>query len=124
MKELREIMKFSLDNVVTQYELTNHEFYHEYINQREIIDISTHRLSLKGTISDLKTQKPLLGVIITIPELKLETESTELGNYQFKNIKRGTYKIQLKRVGYKPITLSTEILDNQTTDMNVEMERI
>ncbi len=47
IKELRVIMKFSLDNVVKQYKLTNHEFYNEYAIQREIIDISTHKLSLK-----------------------------------------------------------------------------
>ena len=124
IKELRVIMKLSLDNVVKQYKLTNHEFYHEYTNQREIIDIPIHKLSLKGKVTDIKTEEPLLDVIITIPELKKETESTKLGNYQFKNIKRGTYKVELQRDGYKPKTLATEILDNQTTDMNMEMERV
>ena len=123
MVEFREIIKDRLDGMMKQYEITHPDFYMEYTKQREIVDTPTHKLSLKGNVTDIKTQKPLLAVIVTIPQLEKETESTELGNYQFKNINRGTYKVEFQREGYKLKTLATEILDNQTTDMNVEMER-
>ncbi len=123
MAELKSIITNRLDKAMKIYKSTNLEFYMEYTKQREIMDTPTYKLSLKGAIIDLKTEEPLQGVIITIPELKLKTETTELGNYQFKNIKRGTYKVEFQREGYKPLTLAIDILDNKTTELDVKMER-
>ncbi len=124
MSELRNTINVRLDSMMKKFELSHPEFYVEYTKQREIVDTPTHKLSLKGIVTDIKTEEPLSQVIVTIPELKLETETTELGNYQFKNIKRGTYKVELQRVGYKPVTQSTVIQDNHTTELNVEMEKL
>ena len=123
MPELKRIIKVRLDSFMKQYKITNPDFYNEYIINRQIIDTATHKLSLKGIVTDIKTESPLYKAIVTIPELKLETETTELGYYQFKSIKRGTYKVELQREGYKPITTKAEIIDNQTTELNIEMER-
>jgi hypothetical protein len=124
LKELRSLIYGSLDKFMKQYEISHPEFYNEYKNQREIVDAPTHKLSLKGTVTNKETKEPLLDVIVTIPELKEKAETTEHGNYQFKNLKRGSYKIEFQREGYKTITLTTEILDNRTTELNVEIEKI
>ncbi len=124
MSELRTIISSRLDKIMKIYETTNPEFYMGYIKHREIVDASTQKLSLKGTVTNLKTEEPMQDVIIRIPELKKETETTVLGNYQFKNIKRGIYKVEFQREGYKPLTLKAEILDSNTTELYVEMERV
>ncbi len=123
ISELRDTLNVRLDSMMKQFELTHPQFYMEYTKQREIVDTPTHKLSIKGNVTNKNSEEPLLDVIVTLLELKKETETTELGYYQFKNIKRGEYKIQFKRESFKPITQTIAILDNQTSELNIEMER-
>ncbi len=123
MPEFRKIISERLDGIMEQYHLTHPYFYLGYTKHREIVDTPTHKLSLKGTVVNLNTSEPMFNVITIIPELEKETETTELGNYQFKNIKRGIYKIEFQKEGYKSITQTIEIQDTYTTELNVEMER-
>ena len=124
MRELRTVISEHLDSIMKIYEITAPEFYIEYTKQREIIDTPTHKLSLKGTVTDSETNEPIQQAIITIPELDQEKETTEKGNYQFKRIKRGTYNLLFQRIGYKSKTITIIIEESRTTTLDITLERL
>ncbi len=64
----------------------------------------TEKSSLSGTITDKKSNQPLAGATVYIPDLKLSTVSDSSGNYKFKNLPAGTFLIEIKFEGYKTIT--------------------
>ncbi|MDE3144543.1 MAG: carboxypeptidase-like regulatory domain-containing protein, partial [Bacteroidota bacterium] len=68
-----------------------------YISENE-------KSSLSGTIIDKKTNQPLAGATIFIPDLKLSTIADSSGAYKFKNLPAGTFLIEIRFEGYKTIT--------------------
>lgn len=73
-----------------------------------------------GTISD-KDNKPLNGVIISIPEIHKETISDTDGKYALNNLPNGTFKISFSFVGYAPKLLSLTISEKEITQ-NIILE--
>lgn len=56
---------------------------------------------ISGKISDISKKEPLIGASVSIPDLKMETNSNTDGNFEFSNLKKGTYLIQFSYAGYK-----------------------
>src|SRR5579871_730964 len=55
---------------------------------------------LNGKISDAKTNEPLRGVSVYIPDLKTGTASGADGSYHIKNIPSGSYIVEVSIIGY------------------------
>ena len=60
--------------------------------------------SVKGKITDQKTQNPLTGALVYIPSLKVGVSTDQEGRYQLENLKIGDYYLEISLIGYKSIT--------------------
>ena len=61
------------------------------------------KVTLSGTISDLKTNETLIGVNLYIPEIKAGIVTNEYGFYSI-TIPKGDYTLQISYLGYETIT--------------------
>ncbi len=80
--------------------------------------------TLKGSVTDAKTGETLIGATVHIEkgDNKLNTTVKLDGSFVFKNIAVGTYKLQVKYVGYKPTKEYTvEVLADKATTFNIAM---
>jgi hypothetical protein len=121
MKELREIIDVRLDSDMKKYKLRHPKFYNGYLIQREINDTPTHHISLKGNVTDGETGEPLFDVTVTIEKLEQEAETTEMGNYQFKTLEKGTHEVTFEKEGYQTQTLKAEIIEGRTTTLDIRL---
>jgi len=80
--------------------------------------------TIRGTISDSKTGESLIGATVHIEkgDINFSTAVKLDGVYLFKNVPAGTYKLQVKYVGYKTTNEYTvEAIPNKTTLLNIAM---
>lgn len=81
--------------------------------------------TIKGTILDDVMATPIAGVNIIIKDLKMSTISDAEGKFSFKNVKPGTYEVELSFIGFKPKAISEVIVTaNETTELNATLEEI
>jgi len=118
-----------LDNHMMQYKLTEPQFYSDYINARTIFEDSTISKSLMGTVTDQATGKPLQYVKVIVKfkagsELADKVKSTTAkGNYQFKTIPPGVYKVLFKLPFYNTEAADCVIHPNALTRLNVALQK-
>ena len=62
------------------------------------------KLTLTGIVADAKTNTPLAGASVYIPDSKLGVVTDSLGKFTIKNLPTGTFLIEIKYEGYKTIT--------------------
>ena len=80
--------------------------------------------SIKGAVSDSKTNDPLIGATVHIEKAgaSFNTVVKLDGVYLFKNIPAGTYILQVRYVGYKTSQqYSVEVTPNKTAILNVAL---
>ncbi|MBR0323528.1 MAG: TonB-dependent receptor, partial [Bacteroidales bacterium] len=75
------------------------------------------QFSLSGNVIDKENHEALIGAHISLKELNLMTVSDEFGNFNFKNIEKGTYTLEASYIGFK--TYETTI--NITKDSKVKV---
>ncbi|MFA5619284.1 MAG: TonB-dependent receptor [Weeksellaceae bacterium] len=76
--------------------------------------------NLSGNIKDNSTSFPLPDASVYLTDLKQITYSDSDGNYQFPNLKKGFYLIEVRADGYKSIIKSIEIQEDLSLDFNME----
>ncbi|MBD0725656.1 TonB-dependent receptor [Flavobacterium sp. L1I52] len=76
--------------------------------------------SLSGKLTDVQN-KALPGVSVYMPELHKGTTTDAQGNYSFKNLPNGNFRIAFTFVGYKTINQLVEKLSKNTI-LNIQME--
>lgn len=74
------------------------------VNANGLYISETEKSSLSGTVTDKKTNQPLAGATIFIPDLKLSIVADSSGAYKFKNLPVGTFLVEVRFEGYKTIT--------------------
>jgi outer membrane receptor protein involved in Fe transport len=80
--------------------------------------------NIKGKITETNSKTAIIGVNIYLKETIIGTSSDINGNYEFKNIQIGTYIIVFSLIGYKSIEKTVEVKENETTELNIEMEEM
>ena len=85
--------------------------------------------SLTGYVSDAKTNKPLAGATVSIPDLKLVVATNTAGEFDFKNLPLGTFLLEIKFVGYKSVTKNIPVTgavkaDFQLTESAAEISEV
>jgi len=75
---------------------------------------------ISGTVTDTATNEPLSGVIITIPEVDLVTETDEDGYYLFSDLGMGKYKVKCSFNGYKVPAVQTVEITEKVTSLDVD----
>lgn len=77
---------------------------------------------VSGSVLDEHTGESLAGVKITIIESGKSTYTDFNGNYNFDNVKPGTYSISVSYVAYNKITVSNvELNPNNTTVLDFRL---
>lgn len=83
-----------------------------------------HAQTLKGSVTDAKSGETLIGATVHIETKDLQFNTTVKldGVYLFKNIPAGTYKLQVKFLGYKTTQqFKVEVTGSNVTTLNVAM---
>ncbi|MEW5677389.1 TonB-dependent receptor [Flavobacterium enshiense] len=75
--------------------------------------------SLKGTVVDSKTQKPLRNVVATIQSTNQSTLTNFEGVFVFPLVTEGNQAVQISSTGYTSQTFAVEIKKGETLDLGV-----
>jgi len=76
---------------------------------------------LQGTLRDEK-QEPLIGASITIKETGQGVTADQSGKYRFRNIRAGTYNVEVSFLGYETQTTAVDITSGTVTLLNIELK--
>ena len=83
-----------------------------------LYSFSQEKFTLSGTITDTNSNETLIGVNITIPELKTGVTTNEYGFYSI-TIPKGIYNLQIISLNYK--TIEETINLNKNTKINFKL---
>ncbi len=79
---------------------------------------SQEKFTLSGTLSDANSNETLIGVNITIPQLKTGVVSNEYGFYSI-TFPKGIYQVKITAIGYKTVEESINL--NKNTKINFKL---
>ena len=82
---------------------------------------AAHTGSIKGSVYDGNTHKPLYGVSIYISVAKSAAITDVFGHFFMKGINAGIYKISLSHIGYGSIEQELKVEDGVTTELSVNL---
>jgi hypothetical protein len=125
-----EIMDYAVDSV--KDELV--DFYNAYKTARKIVDSNTGNIALKGFAVDVATKEPLQGADFTFildggdllqagTNVKIKKRTAQKGSFHIRNMQPGTYKVTVKRPGYKVKEVAVSITSGERSDLKVELEK-
>ena len=83
-----------------------------------LYSFSQEKFTLSGTITDTNSNETLIGVNVTIPELKTAVTTNEYGFYSI-TIPKGIYKVQIISLNYKAIEETINL--NKNTKVNFKL---
>jgi len=123
-----------MDFAVGIIKLTKPDFYNGYTASRKLVDTSAGNLALKATATDLKSGKPVKGVLFTFKldgakansiggNGEISKKTAEKGSFYIKNMPAGTYKVVVKKPGYKEQEISVSVVGGERTELKVELEK-
>ena len=82
-----------------------------------------YKQQLRGTVLDLILQKPLPGATVSIASLNYSTITDEDGNFRFKDLSIGSYRITVTYSGFKASTLENIAVNSgKETVLTISME--
>ena len=123
------LLSESIDNDMLQYQDTKPELYKRYLVIREIDDSQTTALSIKGTVVDAQTGKPLQYVKCTV-KFKAGKEwadkvksTTHIGNFQFKGLPEGKCTVTFEKNYYDTLVVDSEVHSDKFTRVDVKMTK-
>lgn len=86
------------------------------------ITFADEMYSIKGTVTDSETNKPVQFANLSLEELSVSTMTDVTGNFEFTNIPQGIYNMIIYRTGYKMNTIITEVKEN-VNNLNIRLEK-
>ncbi len=82
-----------------------------FSQDRSFSETAKQKFTLSGTITDAGSNETLIGVNISIPELKTGVTTNEYGFYSL-TLPKGTYKIKITYLGYQTIEETVSLNQN------------
>jgi hypothetical protein len=134
-KEADDILEHRLDLDIELFKGSNPDFVSEYRKSRDIVPSGTRTSSLLGTVIEASTEAPLKGVTFTFTaqvngaqvasgNTSIVKKSADKGKFRIANMPEGTYKVVVKKIGYKDQLLTVIIAAGETTNLKVMLEKI
>ena len=125
-----EIMDLAAESVKDE----EPDFYNGYKNARKLVEVSSKRLSLTATVTDIQNGEPVKGVLFTFkPALstgmlgnantEITKKSAEKGSFNVKNMAAGSYNVLVSKPGYKDKTVTVIVVDGERSELVVELEK-
>ncbi len=84
--------------------------------------IAAQTFSVSGKVIDYSTNRPLLGVNVTIGKTHLGASTDGNGNFIIKNVPKGNYVLKSSYIGYKSVVLPLNV--NKNIRINIKMKPI
>lgn len=125
---LIEIMDLAAGSAKDEYP----DFYNGYKTARKLIDTKTGLLALKASAKEFISGVPVNGALFTFLHEsdhmvsgngEIVKKTSKKGSFQIKNMKAGTYKVIVKKTGFKPKEISVNVESGERTELNVELEK-
>jgi hypothetical protein len=69
------------------------------------LNAQTNTQTIKGTVIDKASEKPLAGISITVAGLSVGATTDSAGSYKLGNVPVGRQRISFSSVGYKPVSI-------------------
>jgi hypothetical protein len=115
---------FRIDKLVSRLKFREPTYYKDYFNVRKIVDTGSHKLSIKGKITN-ESGQPIdqVNVIVEAPK-EATTKTTQLGNYQLKGVEAGVWPVTFKRDGYISERVFLVFTPNTRIDYNVTLKAV
>lgn len=79
--------------------------------------------TLAGTVTARGDGAGIVAAIITIARTSLRAQSNEQGGYTIGGIPAGAHDVQIRRIGYTPADTQVTVRDDETTTLDVQLER-
>ncbi len=83
--------------------------------------MATAQTVFSGLVTDKATREPLTGVTLYFPDLRKGGATDTTGQFRVTNVPTGTFKVQIRYLGYKPQTRTIKLTNGETT-LNVILE--
>jgi len=101
------------------------KFYEGYKTVRKLVDTNAGVVALIARASDYSSGKPIKGVVFTFKSngTVIIKKTAEKGGFYIRNMKPGTYEVNIKKEGYKEKVVTVNINDGERTDLKVELEK-
>jgi hypothetical protein len=136
-KEADDILNRRLDLDIDLFKTSKPEFYSQYKTARIIISTGGGVTSVLGNVTVAGSGEPVKGVTFTFTAenngltktATTETvktivkKSADKGNFRIASLAEGTYKVIVKKIGFKEQVLTINVADGETTILKVELER-
>lgn len=119
--EANAILKENLDVDMEVFRKSHPDFYEQYFLARRMVQSNSLRLALRIHVKEAGSGIPLANVLIGLNGGKEKKKSSEKGNCQVKNLAQGSYVLSFEKAGYQSQSLKINIIDGETTLVNVEM---
>jgi predicted pyridoxine 5'-phosphate oxidase superfamily flavin-nucleotide-binding protein len=75
-----------------------------------------------GTVTaDGEPSPPLPNAEITVPDLNLGVRTDSLGHFALSGIPKGTYRVNIRRVGYSAISINAQFSGKDTLDADIAL---
>ena len=124
----------NMDFAVGIIKLTQSDFFNGYKTSRKLIDTSSGNLALKATATDQASGEPVKGVLFTFkPEGtqaalsggngEITKKTAEKGSFHIKNMQAGTYRVSVRKPGYKDKEVTVSVANGERSELNVELEK-
>ncbi|MCX6320229.1 MAG: carboxypeptidase-like regulatory domain-containing protein [Bacteroidia bacterium] len=125
-----EIMDFAVGIVQDEQP----DFFSGYKTNRKLVDTSTGNLALKATARELTSGEPVRGAIFTFKpdgallagsdgNGEITKKTAEKGSFHIKNMQAGTYRVMVRKPGYKEKEVTVSVADGERSELNVELEK-
>jgi hypothetical protein len=99
------------------------EWVKKYKLSRITVDIGSRALSLRGFVFDL-SGNPIQKAVVEIEGLNLSKQTTAKGQFEFKSLPSGFQNVIIKRDGFDTYKTTVVIVQNQRTDIKVELKPV
>lgn len=88
-----------------------------------VMAMTDDKVNVLGYVKDKKTMEPLIGASVALVGTTIGTITDEEGNFMLRNVKDGTYDIEVSYIGYQTIVRkSIHISPDSVVVLNTEME--
>lgn len=138
IREAINILTTRVDLDVKVYKDTNPDFYNQYMIAREIVSRGITSLAVTGSVTDKTTAQPIEHVEFTFTpdhngnEMKasvkgnrvISKKSAAKGKFQIPSIPEGQYNVTISKLGYKDQVITIYVIDNETTKIDVQLEKL
>ena len=79
---------------------------------------------IEGRVVDATTGEALFGASVILEGTSLGSATDLDGKYVITNVPPGSYTLKVSYVGYKTITFTVQVKENERVDKNIQMEAV